>query len=207
MEAFWTRFNPSIVEVLRLIKNGGIGEMNYLNADFSVFFMNVPDFSRILNMDLAGGSLLDVGVYPIFLAYSIFGMQKEILATSRFYPTGVDIQTSAILKSDNGIANIMSGFISQSDMVARICGARGMILIDAIWHETQGFTTVIDGITRKYSYPAKGKGFTYEIEKCKKCISENLMESPNWSHQNSLDLITITDEIRKQVGLKYPFEK
>ena len=82
-----------------------------------------------------------------------------------------------------------------------------MILIDAIWHETQGFTTVIDGITRKYSYPAKGKGFTYEIEECKNCISENLMESPNWSHQNSLDLITITDEIRKQVGLKYPFEK
>ena len=209
MEAFWSKFNPSIKECLSLVEKGKIGEVNYVNADFS-FYRDDPDDSRMLNMDLAGGSLLDMGVYPVFLAYSIFGNPKQILATGRFYKTGADIQTSAILKFENGIANIMSGFASQTDMVAKIYGTGGRIYIHPYWHETQGFT-LIEGNGGEYktteiSLPTKGKGFTYEIEECLVCIRNGQLESENWSHQHSIDLITITDEIRNQMGLHYPFE-
>ena len=209
MEAFWSKFNPSIKECLSLVENGKIGEVNYVNADFS-FYRDDPNDSRMLNMDLAGGSLLDMGVYPVFLAYSIFGNPQQILATGRFHKAGVDIQTSAILKFENGIANIMSGFASQTDMVAKIYGTGGRIYIHPYWHETQGFT-LIEGNDGEYkttevNLPTKGKGFTYEIEECLSCIRNEQLESKNWSHQHSIDLITITDEIRNQMGLHYPFE-
>jgi len=209
MEAFWAKFNPSIKKVLALIDKGVIGAVNYVNADFT-FYREDPDDSRMLNMDLAGGSLLDMGVYPLFLAYSIFGNPEQILATGRFHQTGADIQTAAILKFKNGIANMMSGFVSQSDMVAKIYGTKGRIYLHPYWHETQGFTLIEgnDGNTKttKMHYPTKGKGFTYEIEECMQCIQQGKLESPNWTHQNSVDLIGITDEIRRQAGLTYPFE-
>ena len=208
MEAFWSRFNPSVKSCIELAKDGKtIGEVNYLNADFT-FHRNDPDESRMLNMDLAGGSLLDMGVYPVFLAYSVFGVPEQILATARFHRTGADIQTSAILKYENGIAQIMSGFVSQSDMRAKIYGTKGQIFIEPIWHGAQAYTVVNieTGESKKVSLPTKGKGFTYEIEECCRCISNGQLESKHWSHQNSLELIQITDEIRRQVGLKYPFE-
>ncbi|MEM7105783.1 MAG: Gfo/Idh/MocA family oxidoreductase [Bacteroidota bacterium] len=205
MEAFWSRFNPSIVKAMEVIRSGEIGEINYLNVDFT-FFRNDNDDSRMLNMDLAGGSLLDMGVYPVFLSYLIFGIPEDILATGRFHKTGVDIQTSAILKYPNGIANVFSGFASQSDMVAKIYGTKGAIFIQPIWHESQGIKIRTEGKMTLHSLPTKGKGFTYEIEECMRCIQNGQLESDQWSHQNSLDLITITDEIRDKIGLRYPFE-
>ena len=205
MEAFWTRFNPSIVEVLELLKNGEIGEVNYLNADFS-FFRNDPDESRMLNMDLAGGSLLDMGVYPVFLAYAIFGKPLQVFATARTHHTGADLQTAAILKYDSAIANLMSGFKSESDMVAKIYGTEGSVFIDRVWHESQGYRVVKDGKVKQFSRPTLGKGFTYEIQECRNCIKNQKLESDLWSHRNSLDLVSITDQIRQQTGVIYPFE-
>ncbi|MFK7905499.1 MAG: Gfo/Idh/MocA family protein, partial [Chitinophagales bacterium] len=73
MEALWSKFNPTIKTCIELAKSGtAIGEVNYVNADFT-FSRNDADDSRMLNMELAGGSLLDMGIYPVFLAYSIFG--------------------------------------------------------------------------------------------------------------------------------------
>ena len=205
MEAFWSRFNPSIQEVLQHVRNGKIGAINYINADFT-FYRDDPDDSRMLNMDLAGGSLLDMGVYPVFLAYCIFGKPEQVLATARKHRTGADLQTAMILKYPNGIANLMSGFQSESDMVAKIYGTEGQIFIDHIWHEASGYRIKKSKNTQNFIRPPLGKGFTYEIEECHKCILANQLESKLWSHQNSLDLISITDEIRRQCGLIYPFE-
>ena len=210
MEAFWTRFNPSIIKILDHIKAGAIGTVNYINADFT-FYRDDSDDSRMLNVDMAGGSLLDMGVYPVFLAYLIMGIPEHILATARLHTTGADLQTAAIFKYPIGIADLMSGFCSESDMSAKIYGTNGKIFIDPIWHETQGFRMVI-GKNGKYkeqhfSFPTIGKGFTYEIQECHKCIQKGQRESLLWSHQNSLELITLTDEIRRQSGIVYPFEK
>lgn len=210
MEAFWTRFNPSLQAILELLEKNTIGEVNYINADFT-FYRDDPDDSRMLNIDLAGGSLLDMGVYPVFLAYVILGKPIQLSALARFHKTGVDLQTVSIFQYPSGVANLMSGFTSQSDMVAKIYGTTGRIYIHPIWHESQGFTLIQgnDGQynSQEFSYPTKGKGFTYEIEECLKCIKNDQIESKIWSHQNSLELIEITDEIRRQTGLIYPFEK
>ena len=205
MEALWSRFNPSIKACLDHVKQGDIGQVSYVNADFT-FYREDSDDSRMLNMSLAGGSLLDMGVYPVFLAYSILGIPDEILATANFHPQGADLQTAAILKYKKGIANILSGFTAQSDMVAKIYGTEGRLLIDANWHEAQGYTLIKNNEEKMMYMPTKGKGFIYEIEECIECIHHGLLESKDWSHQNSLELIQILDKIRQQCGLKYPFE-
>ncbi|NNK89167.1 MAG: Gfo/Idh/MocA family oxidoreductase [Saprospiraceae bacterium] len=205
MEAFWTRFNPSVREIILRVKDGELGEVNFINADFS-FPTNASPESRLFNLELAGGSLLDIGVYPLFLAYVLMGMPNEINASAVFHETGADEQMSAILKYDQGIAVTMSGFKSQSDMVARIYGSDGSILIDPHWHQTDGYTMIRNNKLSRHVLPPLGKGFTYEIMECHQCLSKGKIESELWSHKDSLNLIQITDKIRKKINLHYPFE-
>jgi len=206
MEAFWSKFNPSIKAVLQLIENNTIGDVNYVNVDFS-YYRNDPPESRMINMDLAGGSLLDMGVYPVFLCYSVFGVPNRIQASATKHESGADLQTMAIFEYENGLAHMMSGFKSQSDMVAKIYGEKGQILIDAPWFKTQGFNVImIGGESTRYDFPTRGSGFTYEIEECYRCISSGKTESEHWSYEDSMNMLNITDTIRDKIGLRYPFE-
>ena len=140
MEAFWSRFNPTIRKVKHLVENGEIGKLRYLNAEFTFYVLDSDPKGRMLNPDLAGGSLLDMGVYPIFLSYLLFGKPQEILARSNFHETGAEIQTSMLFQYDNAQAVLYSGFANNTDMKAKIAGEKGEIFIEPIWHETQGFT-------------------------------------------------------------------
>ena len=204
MEALWTRFNPNIVAIKKHIDNGEIGQVKYINADFT-FKLDKPLDSRTLNLELGGGTILDIGIYPAFLSYILLGKPNEILAKSNFHEvTKCDIQTSMIFHYKEAQAILYSGFISESDKIARISGTDGQIYIHDTWHVAQGYTLVKNGQKEKFNLPTIGIGFSHEIIECHSCIRENKIESQHWSHQNSLELISILDDVRKQVGLKYP---
>lgn len=205
MEAFWTRFNPSFREAFSRIRNGEIGEVKYINADFAFFADNLEGIgNRKTDMKLGGGSLLDVGVYPLFLCYVVLGIPAEILAISNFHPTGADLQTSMILQYEKAQAILHSSFVSTSNIKATINGTKGRINLNTLWHQAQSYTLNIDELEEEILLPTKGKGFTYEIEECHQCIKANKIESEIWSHQNSLDLIKMVDEVRNKIGLVYP---
>ncbi|SHG66649.1 Predicted dehydrogenase [Flavobacterium fluvii] len=204
MEAFWTRFNPSFREAFSKIKNGEIGEVKFINADFAFTADKLGgEGNRKTDIELGGGALLDIGVYPLFLSYVLLGIPAEILAKSIFHESGADLQTSMILQYENAQAVLHSSFVSKSNMTATINGTKGTINLNSLWHEAQSYTLVIDNKKEEHPLPTKGKGFTYEIEECHHCIKENRIESELWSHQNSLDLIKIVDEVRSQIGLEY----
>ena len=204
MEAFWTRFNPSFREAFSKIKNGEIGEVKYINADFA-FCANLEGIgNRNTDLKLGGGALLDIGVYPLFLCYMVLGIPNEIVAKSNFHKTGADVQTSMILQYENAQAILHSSFVSTSNIKATINGTKGRINLNTLWHEAQSYTLNVDEYEEEILLPTKGKGFTYEIEECHQCIKENRIESKLWSHQNSLELIKIVDEARSQIGLVYP---
>jgi len=203
MEAFWTRFNPSIVEAYRKVKAGVIGNVKYVNADFA-FRVDIPKESRMTQIELGGGSLLDMGVYPIFLSYLMLGKPEKIMASSNFFETGADKQTSIILQYKNAQAILHSSFVSPSNMIATISGSDGRININPIWHEAQSYALIQNNQKVDFHHPTIGKGFTYEIEACYKAIKNNQIESEMWTHQNSLELITIVDEVRHETGLKFP---
>ena len=202
MEAFWTRFNPSVVETLQHIKEGAIGDVKYVTADFSIKFEN-PDNTRMTDMKLGGGALMDIGVYPLFLAYLILGIPKEIVAKSNFHATGADSQTSIILQYENAQAVLHTSFLYTNNVEATISGTKGRINLDSLWFMTESYSLTQGEENIKFDRPTLGKGYTYEIEECHACLKANRLESELWSHQNSLDLASLIEQIKNQIGLVY----
>jgi len=206
MEALWTRFNPSILKMVELIEQGSIGKVRYINADFTFYVLNTDPKARLLNVELAGGSLLDMGVYPIFLSYLLLGKPKEILARSQFGETGAEVQTSMIFHYDDAQAVLYSGFASNTDLKAKICGEKGEIFINPFWFEPRSFDLIKNGEIQPHNIPTIGKGFAHEIIEVHECISNSKLESDKWSHQHAIDLVSIVDEVRQQSGISFPFE-
>ena len=206
MEAMWSRFNPSISKVKQLISEGAIGKVGYLKADFAFYALDRSEEGRLLNLSLAGGSLLDIGIYPIFLAYLMLGMPEGINAVSNFYKTGVEIQTSMIFKYPEAQAILYSGLTSDSEMKAEIAGSKGSLFLDSRWHETSGYTLVRNGETQQFQMPKTGKGYAHEIEEVHSCLHSGLKQSRLWSHQDSRNLMALMDEIRKQGEIRFPSE-
>lgn len=205
MEAMWSRFNPSIQEVKGKVDAGLIGTVKYINADFA-FYVEVFEGSRMTSLELGGGSLLDMGIYPLFLSYLILGIPDKVLAVSNFFDSGADKQTAIILNYKNAQAVLHSSFVSQSNMIASISGEKGRINLDFPWHEGQSYAVHRGDQKEEFYLPTKGRGYAYEIEECHKCVLNNKIESDLWSHQDSLNLISIADKVRKQTGLKYLME-
>jgi predicted dehydrogenase len=206
MEALWSRFNPAIQKVKQLISEGAIGKVGYLQADFAFPGLERSEEGRILNPALAGGSLLDIGIYPIFLAYLILGKPEKIRAASNFYKTGVEIQTSMIFEYSSAQAILYSGLTSKSEMRAEISGHTGTICLEPRWHETQAYSLTRDGDTQHFKITKTGKGYAHEIKEVHSCLRGGQKESELWSHANSLELIGIMDEIRDLTGISFPFE-
>ena len=207
MEALWSRFNPSIQKVKQLLDSGHIGAIKYLHANFAFPALHREETNRLLNPDLAGGSLLDIGIYPVFLSYLLLGKPSQIQASSKFFKTGIEMQTSILFDYPEAQALLYSGLNSKSKIEAEISGTKGSIFLDSRWHEAQGYTLELDGATEHFNLPTTGRGYYYEIEEVHDCLRNNQLESKLWSHQNSLDIIGLLDEIRGITGVIFPFEK
>ncbi len=206
MEALWSRFNPSIQKAKWLIDSNAIGPVRYLHADFSFYALDRKEDGRLLNPELAGGSILDIGIYPIFLAYLLLGYPEEIAAFSNFHSTGVEIQSALSFRYREAMAILYSGLNSKSAMKAEISGTGGAIYLHPRWHETQGLTLEKEGTVKEFKLPTTGKGYSHEIEEVHRCLRAGLYQSELWSHTHSLELIRIMDEVRRQCGISFPFE-
>ncbi|WP_420601386.1 Gfo/Idh/MocA family protein [Flagellimonas sp.] len=206
MEGLWSRFNPSIQKAKQLIEQDVIGKVSYIHADFAFYGLDRDEESRVLNLNLASGSLLDIGIYPVFLAYLLLGKPEEISAHSNFHSNGTELQTSMIFQYPSAQAILYSGITSNSKMHAEISGTKGELFFEPRWHEARGYSLMKDGETQNFALPIQGNGFVYEIEEVHKCLMSNKLESDLWSHQNSLDLAELLDTIREKAGIKFPFE-
>ncbi|WP_035662729.1 Gfo/Idh/MocA family protein, partial [Flavobacterium seoulense] len=206
MEAFWTRFNPSFRAAFDKIKQGEIGNIRYINADFA-FYVQEKKGSRMFDLKLGGGSLMDIGVYPLFLAYTTLGIPESIYAKSIFHPSGVDTQTSIILNYKEAQAVLFSGISNTSNMKATISGTNGRINLNPTWHMAESFTLIKEKEEINYNFPTEKMGYNYEIEECHNCILNNVIESQLWSHKNSLELIKIVEEVKIQIGLDFIINK
>ncbi|WP_264536697.1 Gfo/Idh/MocA family protein [Flavobacterium sp. N1736] len=202
MEAFWTRFIPSVQDALSKVKKEEIGAVNYIKADFA-FIGNETEGSRLFNKNNGGGALFDIGVYPLFLSYIMLGIPKEIIAKSILHKNDIDLQTSMILQYDDAQAVLHASIVSESDMKATISGTKGRIELSAPWFMANGYSIFKDEKETSFSLPNLGKGYSYEAIECHNCIRNNQIESKLWSHQNSLDLSKMVEEIKNQIGLEF----
>ena len=208
MEAMWTRFLPLWVNAKAWIDEGLIGELIMVKADFG-FFTRHGDFGRHLNPDLAGGALLDVGIYPISLACWLFGSLPEN-SYSNGYMTdhGVDGVSSYYLEFGNGKSALLSSsVIAHTPKDAVIVGTKGYIQITDFWRASE-LTVYLNGEEpRQHSFPYQAAGFQFEAKEAMNCILDGKTESSIMPLDETLSIMKLMDSFRHHWGLLYPWEK
>ncbi|GAA6769344.1 Gfo/Idh/MocA family protein [Flavobacterium sp. CGRL2] len=203
----WKRFGhvfiPSIQDILQKLNNGIIGDVNYIKADFA-FHGSETENKRLFDKELGGGALFDIGVYPLFLSYILLGNPKEIIAKAIKHKNDIDLQTSMLLQYESAQSVLHASIVSESDMKASIRGSKGRIELNSPWFVADGYSLFInDEKEASFTLPTLGKGYSHEIMECHNCIRNNQIESKLWSHQNSLDLSKIVEEIKKEIKLPF----
>jgi predicted dehydrogenase len=206
MEAMWTRHLPHIAAVRDIVANGTIGEVTTILADHGQYFPFNPQH-RLFAPELAGGALLDLGVYPVAFAHDLLGTPDKIVASGALTQTGVDGQIAIIFEYADGVrASLHTTLWGQTPTTASIVGSKGRIDIEGAFYAPSAFTVVgYDGSTSRYERD-EIRGLEFEAAEVARSITAGKTESERMTWQNTLDLIESMDEIRAQVGVRYPGE-
>lgn len=207
MEAMWTRFLPHMVALRAVLARGEIGEVVTLVADHGQSFSRLPATHRLLDPALAGGALLDLGVYPVSFAHDLFGPPTTVQAAGALTDTGVDGQVSMLLGyGDKRHAVLNSPQWSRPATTAVISGTDGRIEVRSDFYQPTSFEVIRDDGTRwEWTRPVEG-GFQYQVAEAARRIADGEIESPRMTHQGTLEVLATMDEVRRQIGVRYPGE-
>ncbi len=207
MEAMWTRFLPAMVQVREWLGKGLIGDVRMVKADFGFRSGWNPE-ERLLNPQLGGGALLDVGIYVVSLVSMILGPSPvKVESMAYIGKTGVDEQFSALLGYEEGkIANVSAAVRTNLPGEAWVIGTQGKIRIPAFWC-AKSASLMVDGQEDvEFTSDSEGAGYHYEAQEAMNCLREGKLESSVIPLDESLEIMKLLDTIRSQWGLKYPFE-
>jgi predicted dehydrogenase len=210
MEGIWSFFIPGFAKTLDLVREGAIGRVHTVRADFGFLAPFDPEW-RLFNKALAGGSLLDIGIYPALLMLSVLGapQPEDIDAVAVWTPTGVDATAVFNLRYPDGRLGMgYSTIMATTPTEAHLYGDLGQIQMHTRFHHPQQLTVSrYDGRDLKQDAPIvlpyEGWGYHFEAQHVMDCLSQNLRESPVIPHQFSLDLVRTLDAIRAKMGLEY----
>lgn len=206
MEGMWARFFPGMVRVRELLASGAIGGARMLQADFG-FRTDVNPEGRLFSPALAGGGLLDVGIYPISLASMLFGTPTDVSGLAQMGETGVDEMAAVSLKYAQGqLASIVTGIRINTPSEATIFGTDGSLKLHAPFWNPVKLTLSAGGKTEEISVPFEGEGFNYEAQEVQSCLRAGKNESAIMPLNETLSIMQTLDTLRSQWGLKYPME-
>jgi len=205
MEALWTRFLPQTKKVLEFIDAGKIGTVQGIKADFGIKVKFDPN-SRLLNKDLGGGSILDIGIYPIFLSLLILGKPEQIKAKGSIGITQVDqVADMLFTYANNKTAKLHSNLLKQTPTEAYIYGSKGLIHIHSRWHEPSSMSMYTHGgQVQRFDFKSETYGYIHEAEAVMQDLAQGKKQNEWIPHSFSLTLMEIIDEVRRQVGMIYP---
>ncbi len=203
MEAMWTIFLPHFQYTLQLLKAKHFGDVKKIEADFG-FKSEYDENSRVTNKSLGGGSLLDIGIYPIFATLCALGTPKTIAANAEFFPNGADSETTIQFKYDNAEALLKSTLVEETKTEAVFYCEKGHIRILSRFHEPSSVRlTDENGKTELKVFECNTFGYNFEIEHFNQLIKTNKKESPLMTFNMSRQLMRTLDEIRQLIGLDY----
>jgi predicted dehydrogenase len=207
MEAMWMRFMPSILKVREMIDGGEIGEVRRITADFG-FRAGLDPNSRLFDPVLGGGALLDVGVYPVSLAYFLLGEPESVEGIAHIGETGVDEEGTALLEYENGAQAILTMSLRlEGPKEAHILGTEGSIWIPEPWWKSERVVVRHTGRPDgTIDLPRLENGFIYQAEELMDVIRSGGAESEMMPLGDSLAVMRMMDRIREHWGLRYPME-
>ncbi|QBI54330.1 Gfo/Idh/MocA family protein [Streptomonospora litoralis] len=206
MEGMWTRFAPAMAEVRKLLADGAIGEVRMVTATIGGR-MDYDPQGRLFAPELAGGALLDVGVYPVAFASMFLGEFTGIQAQAHKAPTGVDAQVAMSVTGRNGVLGVLGCSIEAPiPRRADIVGTGGSIALTD-WFCPTGFVLRRAGAEpEEFSFPHRANGFEYEVMEVHRRLREQALESPLMPWAESLRIAEALDAVRADIGVTYPGE-
>jgi predicted dehydrogenase len=209
LEAMWTRFLPHMVRIREIVASGVLGEVRSVIADHTRDLPADPAH-RLNALDLGGGALLDLGIYPISFAWDILGEPIEISAMARFKETGADAEIATMFRHASGA---ISTSLSTSDNLgpnkAMILGSKARIEIDTVWYEPTSFRVYDnqDRVLEAYESSVEGRGMQYQAAEMERLVQAGALAGDILPPSETLGIMQTLDAIRSQIGLRYPSEQ
>jgi predicted dehydrogenase len=205
MEALWPPFQPFYKKANELLASGILGELVHLHAWFSFMPPFDPD-DRKFNLSLGGGSLLDIGIYPVIDTLLFLGLPSEIKATATFSPTGSEETVSGIFKYHDGrMATIYSSFRTNAGIGCDLYCEKGNMTISRGRDMNQRVILQLHGQDKQeFIFSPPVMGYHWEAEEVMKCISEGNTESSVVPLSFSLNLMKTLDRVREAAGIVFP---
>lgn len=216
MEGMWSRFFPAWAKVRELLAAGAIGKPRMLVADFGFrggktgedgLLEGVNPEARLYNPALGGGALMDVGIYPVSIAQMIFGTPDKLAALATIGHTGVDENTGMILHYPGGeVAMTSTSLQINTTQVAYILGTDGKIEVSAPWWTPRRVVLTQKDNSETFEFSFEPHGFQFEAIHFAERLRAGFTESDVLSHADSLAVMQCLDDLRSEIGLKYPME-
>ncbi len=207
MEAMWMRFQPFLARVERAIGEGAVGEVRHLHADFCIPLPFATD-NRWFAPELGGGSLLDLGIYPLTLAYHLLGPPETTEAVAQLAPTGVDAQIGVTSRHPDGaLAILTSSLVADGAWQATISGTDGRLVVHSPFHHATRVTLHRRGDqVAEYDTSYDVSGLQFEIDEFHACLAEGRTESLAHPLDDTIAIAEWMTEIRRLCGIHYPGE-
>jgi predicted dehydrogenase len=202
MEAMWMRVHPLIRTLQDLLAEGAIGEVVGVRADLSKHFPYDPA-GRLYDPAVGGGALLDLGVYPATFAWMLLGRPDTQAVAGSLAPTGTDL-TAALQwgYADGRVAQIYCSAAGYSPYAGLVTGTEGWLKLDTRVHHP---TTLTFSDGRVLEAPAQvGNGYGYQVAEVARCLREGLRESPYVPLDDTIGILEVLDDARRQLGVHYP---
>ena len=207
MEAMWARFLPHYAKVREIVDSGVLGPILSIHADHGQRLAD-QGIARLIEPDLAGGALLDLGIYPVSFAHMILGNPSHITSKAVMADKGVDAQTSMIFSYGSGAQAVLTTtMIEQTPCRAVVAGLNGWLEIDRTFYNPAAMRVVLnDGTVTEYPSEYTGHGLREQAETFKQLVRSGKLESEILTWADTVDIMKTLDTVREQIGLKYPFE-
>ncbi|HIS96052.1 MAG TPA: Gfo/Idh/MocA family oxidoreductase [Candidatus Ventricola gallistercoris] len=205
MEAFWTKFIPLYRQIERIIAEGIIGEIRMVTA---LYGYTTGRQARKFDATLAGGTLLDIGVYTIGFACMMLGYQMDAIGSMLLLNgEGTDATDAITLRKGNAVAQLTCAIGANTPVHGAVYGTKGHIDIPD-FKNPQCATLYVDGQAPvSLEHPFEVNGFEYEIREAERCVQEGRLQSDVMTGEQTVAVMRIMDEIRRQNGMHFPFER
>lgn len=205
MEALWPPFQPIYKKTKEILLGGEPGKIIHINGRFS-FQAPFDKADRKFNLELGGGSLLDIGIYPVIDALYFMGVPSEVAAKASFTETGSEDSISIIFSyADGRMATLYSSFRTAGGIGCDLLCENGNLFFSRARDMSQRLTVAMNGRdSEEFSLLPAGMGYQFEAMEVMRCLDEGKLQSDVVPHSFSIDLMNTLDRIRKAAGIVYP---
>ncbi|HBS73016.1 MAG: oxidoreductase [Microbacterium sp.] len=209
MEAMWTRYLPHMIRIREIIESGTLGEIRAVFADHTQRISDDPAH-RLNALELGGGALLDLGIYPVSFAWDMLGAPTSITATARLGGTGADTEVATIFTHASGaVSTTLSSSRAAGPNTAHVVGTEGRIDIDRVWYTPTSFrVTAPDGtVLEEFVSDVEGRGMQFQALAAEETIAGGATDSERLPIDETVAIMETLDAVRRQIGLRYPEEQ